>query len=109
MLSEAHRYFHGNLKIIPTSASPDLIVANRVPQHILDDGEFRETVRYLTSIARYFYVNEVGVEEATSFGDPFMKGGEYSIIFRDLGWRVVDRGELTDQDGMRQSWILFAQ
>ena len=66
-------------------------------------------MRYLTSIARYFYVNEVGVEEATSFGDPFMKGGEYSIIFRDLGWRVVDRGELTDQDGMRQSWILFAQ
>jgi hypothetical protein len=78
-----------------------------VLQHIIDECEFKEIMNYLTSMARCFYVNEVGLEEAASFGNPYMKGRDYTMIFRDLGWRVADRGELTDQDGMQQSWILF--
>jgi GT2 family glycosyltransferase/SAM-dependent methyltransferase len=104
---EQIRYFHGSVRSIPISASPDLVVANRILQYILDDAEFRETMNYLTSMARYLYVNEVGIEEPASFSNPDIKGRDYAMIFRDLGWRAADRGELTDADGMRQSWILF--
>jgi SAM-dependent methyltransferase len=102
------RYIHGNMESIPISAAPDLILANRVLQHILDEGQFNDIMSYLTSMARYFYVNEAGVEEAISINWPYLKGRDYIQIFRDLGWHVVDRGELSAEDGTRQRWMLFA-
>ena len=102
------RYIYGNMQSIPISAAPDLIVANRVLQHILDEGQFNDIMSYLTSMARYFYVNEAGVEEAISINWPYLKGRDYIQIFRELGWHVADRGELTAEDGARQKWMLFA-
>jgi glycosyltransferase involved in cell wall biosynthesis/SAM-dependent methyltransferase len=102
------RYIHGNMQSIPISAAPDLIVANRVLQHILDEGQFNDIMSYLTSMARYFYVNEAGIEEAISINWPYLKGRDYIQIFRDLGWHLADRGGLTAEDGTRQTWMLFA-
>jgi glycosyltransferase involved in cell wall biosynthesis len=101
------RYFHGNVRRIPISASPDLIVANRVLQHILDEREFRETMHYLTSMGRYFYVNESMVKEAV--GNSYLKGRDYIQIFVDLGCRLVREGELTAEYGRRQRWMLFGK
>ena len=100
-------YFHGDVRIIPTSASPDLIVANRVLQHILNDGEFTKMMKYLTSIGRWFYINEAGVKEAVLLGDPYLKGRDYIQIFVDLGCRLVQEGELTAEYGGRHRWMLF--
>jgi glycosyltransferase involved in cell wall biosynthesis len=102
------RYFHGNVQSIPISAAPDLIVSDRVLQHILDDDEFKETMNYLTSMTRYFYVNEAGIEEAISLGVPYLlKGRDYVQIFRDLGCRLVEQDDLTAEGGARQRWMLF--
>jgi GT2 family glycosyltransferase len=103
------RYFQGNVQSIPISALPELIVANRVLQHILDDGEFRGTLNYLTAMTRYFYTNEAGVKEADSIGDPYLKGRDYTQIFADLGCRLVQEGELTAEHGGRQRWMLFGK
>jgi len=102
------RYIHGNVRSVPISAAPDLIVANRVLQHILDEGQLKEIMSYLVSMTRYFYVNEAGIEEAISINWPYLKGRDYIQIFRELGWHVADRGELTAEDGARQKWMLFA-
>jgi hypothetical protein len=102
-------YFQGNVQSIPISALPELIVANRVLQHILDDGEFRGTLNYLTAMTRYFYINEAGVKEADSLGDPYLKGRDYIQILADLGCRLVQQGELTAEYGGRQRWMLFGK
>jgi GT2 family glycosyltransferase/SAM-dependent methyltransferase len=102
------RYLHGNVQSISVSARADLIVANRVLQHIVEDGEFNDVINYLKSITRYFYINECGIEDGIRLRDPYLKGRDYVQIFRDLGWQVADRGELTAEDGTRQRWMLFA-
>jgi glycosyltransferase involved in cell wall biosynthesis len=103
------RYFGGNVQSISSSTTVDLIVANRVLQHILDDAEFAETLAYLAAMTRYFYINETGIEEAIRHGDPNLKGRDYARIFSDLGWRVEDRGDLTAEHGTRQFWLLFTK
>ena len=115
------RYFHGNVQSVPISAAPDLIVANRVLQHILEDDKLKEILNYLTSMTRYFYINEAGIEEARSlnWADPATstkikgpsgirgKGRDYIQIFGDLGCRLVEQDELMAESG-RQRWMLFA-
>jgi glycosyltransferase involved in cell wall biosynthesis len=101
------RYFLGNVQSIPISTEPDLIVANRVLQHILDDGEFTEMMSYLISMTRYFYINESGIEEARLYNWPYLKGRDYIRIFRDLGCPLIERGELMAESGT-QTWMLFA-
>jgi SAM-dependent methyltransferase len=103
------RYFYGDVQIIPTTESPDLIVANRVLQHILDDKKFDGMMNYLRSMARYFYINEAGTEQAKSINSPYLKGRDYAMIFCGLGWRVADRGELIAEFGTRQSWMLLTR
>lgn len=98
-------YFEGNFKTIPMSTAIDLIVTNRVLQHILDDVEFGKMINYLASMTRYFYVNESGLEAWRR--DPYIKGRDYIQIFDDLGWRVAAQGEVTAEDGTRQKWMLF--
>jgi hypothetical protein len=100
------RYCHGDIRKIPTSAAIDLIVANRVLQHIVDQAKFTEVLSYLASLTRYFYVNEAGRE--ASWRDPYLKGRDYFEIFRGLGWHVAERGRLTAEDGTQHRWILFA-
>lgn len=102
------RYIQGNVQSIPISAEPDLVIANRVLQHVLDDAEFRETMNHLTSLAWYFYINEAGIEEANSIGDPYLKGRDYVKILCDLGFRLIHRGDLEAEYGSRQKWMLFA-
>jgi glycosyltransferase involved in cell wall biosynthesis/SAM-dependent methyltransferase len=102
------RYFHGNVQSIPISAAPDLIVANRVLQHILKDDKFKGIMNYLTSIARYFYINEAGIEEAKSINWPYLKGRDYIQVFCDLGYHLVEQDELMADSG-RQRWMLFAK
>jgi len=103
------RYFCGNVQSLPSSATVDLIVVNRVFQHILDDAEFVQTLAYLAAMTRYFYINESGIEDAARLRDPYLKGRDYARIFHDLGWWVVNRGELTAEHGMQQSWILLGK
>jgi glycosyltransferase involved in cell wall biosynthesis len=103
------QYFEGDIQSIPTSAAPDVIVANRVLQHILHDAELRELLTHLMSMTRYFYVNETGIEEAAARGDPYLRGRDYGRIFSDLGCRLVAKGELTAEGGARQTWMLFAR
>jgi hypothetical protein len=86
---------------IPISASPDLIVANRVLQHIVDEGEFRQ-INYFTSMARHVYINEPEVKEADSLGEFLFEGRDYIQILADLGCRLVQEGELTAEYGGRQ-------
>jgi hypothetical protein len=81
-------------------------VSNRVLQHIVDEAEFTKVLRHLASLTRYFYVNEAGME--ASWHNPHLKGRDYIEIFRGLGWRVAEQGELTAEDGTRQRWMLFA-
>jgi glycosyltransferase involved in cell wall biosynthesis/SAM-dependent methyltransferase len=102
------RYIYGSVQSVPISAAPDVIVANRVLQHILEDDQFKEMMSYLASMTRYFYVNESGIEEAISINWAYLKGRDYVQIFRELGWHVADRGELTAEGGTRQRWMLFA-
>jgi glycosyltransferase involved in cell wall biosynthesis len=106
---EQIRYFHGNMQRIPISVSPDLIVANRVLQHILDDAEFADMLAHLAAMTRFFYINEIGIDEAIRRGDPNVRGRDYAGVFRDLGWRIADWGELTAEHGTRQSWLLFTK
>jgi glycosyltransferase involved in cell wall biosynthesis len=103
------RYFQGKVQSIPVSAAPDLIVANRVLQHILEDGEFKQLMKHLTSIGRYFYINEAGVADGIKLRNPCLKGRDYVEIFDQLGWHMADRGELSAEHGTRQSWMLFAK
>ena len=100
------QYCHGDIQKIPTSAAIDLIVVNRVLQHIVDEAEFTKVLRYLASLTRYFYVNEAGME--ASWRDPYLKGRDYIEIFQGLGWRVAEQGRLTAEDGIRHRWMLFA-
>ena len=100
------RYCHGDIQRIPTLAAIDLIVANRVLQHIVDEAEFTKVLCYLSSLTRYFYVNEAGME--ASWRDPTLKGRDYIEIFRGLGWCVAEQGRLTAEDGTQQRWMLFA-
>jgi SAM-dependent methyltransferase len=102
------RYFHGNVKSMPMSTVPDLIVANRVLQHILDDDEFNGIMNYLASIARYLYINEAGIEEAKSINWPYLKGRDYTQICCDLGYHLTEQDELIAESG-RQRWMLFAK
>jgi glycosyltransferase involved in cell wall biosynthesis/SAM-dependent methyltransferase len=102
------RYFHGNVQSVPISAAPDLIVANRVLQHVIEDREFKEMLNYLTSMTRYFYLNEAGIDEARSINWLYLKGRDYIQIFRDLGCRLVEQDELTADTG-RQRWMLFSK
>jgi SAM-dependent methyltransferase len=101
------RYIHGNVQSIPILAAPDLIIANRVLQHILEDGVFKEMLDRLTSMTCYFYINEAGIEEARSINWPYLKGRDYIQILRDLGCRLIERGELMAESGP-QTWMLFA-
>jgi len=103
------RYFRGSVQSIPMSTEVDLIVANRVFQHILDDAEFAETLAHLATMTRYFYVNECGIEDAIRLRDPNVKGRDYAHIFRGLGWRVTEQGKLTAEFDSQQSWTLFAK
>jgi len=100
------RYCHEDVRKIPTSAAIDLIVANRVLQHIVDEVELMKVLHYLVSLTRYFYVNEAGME--ASWRDPYLKGRDYIEIFYGLGWRVAERGGLTAEDGTQHRWMLFA-
>ena len=100
------RYFLGNVQSLSISAI-DLIVANRVLQHILEDRDFNEVIQYLAPITRYFYINEPRIEEAASRGDPYLKGRDYIQIFGDLGYQIADQGELIAEFGTRQRWMLF--
>jgi glycosyltransferase involved in cell wall biosynthesis len=99
------RYFKGNVQSIPMSAAIDLVVTNRVLQHILDDAEFDEVLNYLASMTRYFYVNESGMEAWRR--DPYMKARDYIQTFDDLGWSIAAQGELTAEGEARQRWMLF--
>ena len=99
------RYIKGNVRSIPMPTAVDLIVSNRVLQHILDDEEFRETLSHLASLTCYFYINKSGMEIGRH--DPYRKGRDYIQIFYDLGWDVAERGELTAEGGGLQSWMLF--
>ena len=102
-------YFHGKVQRIPISAAVDLIVANRVLQHIFEDGEFKELIKHLTAIGRYFYINEAGIADGIKLHNPYLKGRDYVEVFDRLRWHMADRGELTAEHGMRQSWMLFAK
>jgi glycosyltransferase involved in cell wall biosynthesis/SAM-dependent methyltransferase len=103
------RYFRGNVQSIPRSTTVDLIVTNRVFQHILDDADFGETLAYLAAMTRYFYINEAGIEDAIKLHNPYIKGRDYAHIFQDLGWRVAEQGKVTDELDRLQSWTLFAK
>jgi hypothetical protein len=100
------RYFHGNVQNVPISAAPDLVVASRVLQYILKNDEFKGIMNYLTSMARYFYINEAGVEEATSINWPYLKRRDYLQVFSHLGYKLVEQDELIADSG-RQRWMLF--
>jgi SAM-dependent methyltransferase len=99
------RYFHGDVQIIPTSASPNLIIANRI-LHILEDSKFDGVMNYLISMARHFYINEAGIEEAKSINWPYLKGRNYIQIFRALRYRLIEQGDIASESG-RQIWMLF--
>jgi glycosyltransferase involved in cell wall biosynthesis len=101
------RYIHGNVQNIPNSAAANLIVANRVLQHILEDEEFNGAMNYLASMARYFYINEAGIEEARSINLHYLKGRDYIRVLRDLGFRLIEQNGLMADSG-RQNWMLFA-
>jgi SAM-dependent methyltransferase len=101
------RYYHGTVQSMQISVQPDLIVANRVLQHILDDREIDKILNYLTSITRYFYVNEAGIEEAISINWRYLKGRDYVKIFRDLGCKLIEEDVLVAESGL-QRWMLFA-
>jgi len=101
------RYIHGDVQSIPISAALDLIVANRVLQHVIHDDEFEGIMNYLRSMTRYFYINEAGIEEARSLNLPYLKGRDYIQILRDFGCSLVEQNELIADSG-RQKWMLFA-
>jgi Methyltransferase domain len=101
------RYIHGNVQSIPMSTEPDLVVTNRVLQHIVDDEEFIRVINYLIPMTHYLYINEAEIKEARSINWPYLKGRDYIGILRDLGCRLIEQDELMAESGP-QKWMLFA-
>jgi hypothetical protein len=76
---------------------------------ITDDNEVTESLRYLVSRTRYFFINEAQIGDRVQLRDnPYLKKRNYVEIFNGFGFRVEGQGEITAEFGTRQSWTLFA-
>jgi hypothetical protein len=77
---------------------------------ITDDNEVTESLRYLVSRTRYFFINEAQIGDRVQLRDnPYLKKRNYVEIFNGFGFRVEGQGEITAEFGTRQSWMLFAK
>jgi ubiquinone/menaquinone biosynthesis C-methylase UbiE len=104
------RYFAGPILSLPESESFDLIVSRGVLMAITDDNEVAESLRYLVSRTRYFFINEAQIGDRVQLRDnPYLKKRNYVEIFNGFGFRVEGQGEITAEFGTRQSWMLFAK
>jgi SAM-dependent methyltransferase len=104
------RYFVGPILSLPESESFDLIVSRGVLMAITDDNEVTESLRYLVSRTRYFFINEAQIGDRVQLRDnPYLKKRNYVEIFNGFGFRVEGQGEITAEFGTRQSWMLFAK
>lgn len=79
----------------------DLVISNRVLQHI-PPKEIESTIKKVSELGRFVYVNEVGLDEKL-VSRPHMFKHDYERLFGRDGFRVVRRGP----EGAR--WLLFAK
>lgn len=80
----------------------DLIVSNRVLQHI-PHRRIREVVRKLTELGKAIYINEMS--ESDDSGELFyLFKHDYRALFHTRGYDVLQQGLLG-----RQTWYLFSR
>jgi len=80
----------------------DLVVSNRVLQHISPD-QIKRVTRKLTDLGRHIYVNEMS--ESDDSGQLFyLFKHDYRGLFKDLDYTVLQEGLLG-----KQTWFLFGK
>ncbi len=100
-------YSVGPLDAFVPQKPSDLVVSNRVLQHVVDDAEAVTILARLTRQSRWFYLNETQPDDATADADPSLRARDYAPIFARLGFRQEATGTLRDERGARQVWQLF--
>jgi len=80
----------------------DLIISNRVLQHIPHD-EIEVVVKKLTGLGNYVYINEMSDSDYT--GESFyLFKHDYIALFNKLGFKITQKGLIG-----RQTWFLFGK